>query len=50
MTSEMRVKVSIGLAEEEDPGSVRWADVEHWLWPLFSQASCAWRQVGHHIH
>lgn len=50
MTSEMSVKVSIGLAEEEDLGSVRWADVEHWLWPLFSQASCAWRQVGHHTH
>ena len=33
-------------SEHEGPGQVRWADVEHWLWPLFSDASCAWRQVG----
>ncbi|CAK0762025.1 hypothetical protein CVIRNUC_002916 [Coccomyxa viridis] len=30
--------------EQEGPGLVRWADVEHWLWPLFSNASCTWRQ------
>ena len=24
---------------------VQWADVEHWLWPIFSAASCSWRQV-----
>ena len=33
-------------SEQEGPGLVRWADVEHWLWPLFSNASCTWRQVG----
>lgn len=24
---------------------MRWADVEHWLWPLFSAKSRSWRQV-----
>ncbi len=27
---------------------MRWADVEHWLWPIFSTASCSWRQVNIH--
>ena len=25
-------------------GCVAWADVEHWMWPLFSLRWCGWRQ------
>ncbi len=35
-------------AEGEVSGCMRWADVEHWLWPIFSTASCSWRQVTMH--
>ncbi|CAL5219615.1 g1485 [Coccomyxa viridis] len=35
---------SLNRPDGEVSDCVRWADVEHWLWPIFSTASCSWRQ------